>query len=118
MITQTATLDVRSESNLCITLSDLKIFVNTRNQKMDNIFWRLVTATPLNILGAPAVERTISRNINWGEQKVETVPNGASWKLIYHRFDGRDFEIATADETNAYFKVRVIANQVTITTTN
>jgi len=64
------------------------------------------------------VERIVSRNINWGEQKVETVPNGATWKLIYHRFDGKDFEIASTDETNAYFKVKATANQVTITTAN
>lgn len=64
------------------------------------------------------LEHIVSKNINWGEQKVETIPNGATWKLIYHRFDGNDFEIASSDESNAYFKVKVTANQITITTSN
>jgi hypothetical protein len=52
--------------------------------------------------------------INWGDSKVLTVSPTASWKLIFHQFDGTVKEYAASDSSNPYMTIATAGNEISI----
>ena len=55
-------------------------------------------------------------NLEWGETKVETIDPQASWKIVYHQFDGRTFEFSSSEDSNPYLKITSLGNEIQIKT--
>ena len=54
--------------------------------------------------------------LDWHGQRVEDIPAGATWKLVYTQFDGRQFEMNGTDSSNPYVQVKTGASSITIKT--
>ena len=55
-------------------------------------------------------------NLSWGDTKALTIDPTATWKIIYHEFDGKTIEFVASDETNTYLKIKTIGNQIQVKT--
>lgn len=75
-----------------------------------------LTYTRYKTITQPVTTTGPSVNLLWGETKVETVDPQASWKIVYHQFDGRIFEFSSSEETNPYLKITTLGNQIQLTT--
>jgi hypothetical protein len=62
----------------------------------------------------PQVDRQ-ELTLKWSEQRVVTVDPGATWKIVFERFDGKIIEFGTA-ASDPYLRVRAAGNVLTIST--
>lgn len=55
-------------------------------------------------------------SLSWGDSKALSIDPQATWKIVYHQFDGKTKEFVSSDDTNPYLKIKTIGNQVQIIT--
>jgi hypothetical protein len=78
-----------------------KLTVNLNYQKTHNV---------------PQTQTTDTGNLAlaWGDAKVLTVDPTASWKIVYHQFNGETKEYASSDKSNPYIRIVSAGNQISL----